>query len=209
MDDLHPRDYPWAGPARTGRLGDRGFADGPPGDLDGRVPVVAVGSNASPVVLAGKLAGLLGPGLPVAAAEVHGLAVGHSAHVSARGYIAAAPVRGDGVRSLTVCWLDEAQLATLDATEPNYRRVQLPDRMPCLVGGEPVAGVEVYDSVHGVLGEDGVALELRDQAGALDWLTQRLPGLDGLDHDRLTDDTLRERVRRELVEAQLVLPSGL
>ena len=207
--ELQPSGYPWAEPVRTGVLGDRGFAEGQDGGLAGRVPVVAVGSNASPVVLAGKLGGLLGPGLPVAAAEVHGLAVGHSAHVSARGYVAAAPVRGDGVRSLTVCWFDEAQLATLDATEPNYRRVQLPESMPCLVGGAPVTGAEVYESVPGVLGEDGAPLELLDQTRVLDWLSQRLPGLGRLDHDRLVDEDLRERVREALVEAELVLPSGL
>ncbi|MCK0111667.1 hypothetical protein MWU75_05900 [Ornithinimicrobium sp. F0845] len=207
--ELHPSGYPWSEPVRTGLLGDRGFDQGSPGDLDGRVPVVAVGSNASPVVLAGKLARLLGPGLPVAAAEVHGLAVGHSAHISARGYVAAAPVQGDGVRSLTVCWFDEAQLATLDATEPNYRRVQLPGSMPCLVAGAPLTGAEVYESVHGVLGEDGTPLELLDQAGVLAWLTERLPALGGLDHDRLVDEDLREQVRRALLEAELVLPSGL
>jgi len=207
--ELHPSGYPWAEPARTGRLGDGGFAEGPQGDLAERVPVVAVGSNASPVVLAGKLGGLLGPGLPMAAAEVHGLAVGHSAHVSARGYVAAAPVRAEGVRPLTVCWFDEAQLATLDATEPNYRRVQLPGRMPCVIGGAPLTGVEVYESVHGVLGESGTPLELRDQEGVLDWLTTRLPGLGDLNHDRLTDESLRERVREALIVADLVLPSGL
>lgn len=217
--ERHASGYPWAEPVRTGRLGDGGFTDGSPGDLAGRVPVVAVGSNASPVVLAGKLGGLLGPGLPVAAAQVEGLGVGHSAHVSAGGYVAAAPVRTAGVRSLTVCWLDEAQLAVLDATEPNYRRVTLPGSMPCVaaaspvpgepVPGQPVPGAQVYESLHGVLGEAGTPLDLLDQSDVLAWLTERLPELGTLDHERLLEEPVRERVRLALVEAGLVLPSGL
>lgn len=149
-------------------------------------------------------------GLPVAEAQVEGLGIGHSAHVSTRGYIAAAPVQGNGIRPVTVCWFDEAQLAALDATEPNYRRVPLPGSMPCAASSVPVTGAEVYESVHGVLGEAGSPLELLDQAGVLGWLAERLPALrEVLDHEQLLEAGLRERVRRALVEADLTLQSGL
>lgn len=210
MTQLPPSGYPWAEPVRAGLLGDGGFLEGADdADLTGRVPVVAVGSNASPTVLAGKLGSLLRTGLPVGAGVVDELLVGHSAHISARGYVAAAPARGVGAQPVAVAWFDPAQLAALDATEPNYRRISLPDGMPLRVGGVQVTGAGVYESVHGVLGADGAPLGLLDQAGVLAWLSERLPGLGGLDHERLADPALRERVRRAALAAGLTLPSGL
>ncbi|WP_289017394.1 hypothetical protein [uncultured Ornithinimicrobium sp.] len=202
-----PRGYPWAEPARPGVLGPAGFVEDAP-DLQGRTPVVAVGSNASPTVLRAKLGGLLGTGLPMTLTRVEGLQIGHSAHVSARGYVAAAPVRARpgtdvGAGTFVVCWFDQAQLARVDGTEPNYRRVRL-DRT-----GERTAA-QVYTSVHGVLGEGGTPLDLLDQGEVLDWLAARLgPGLrEDLDHRRLTDPAVRERVRTAMVEAGLVIPAG-
>lgn len=219
---LDPGDYPWAEPARVGILHPDGFLEGDRGaGLGGRTPVVAVGSNAAPTVLVGKLGGLLATGLPMGTATVDGLHLGHSAHVSARGYVAAAPARGAASQRVTVCWFDPAQLAQVDATEPNYRRRPLPGRMPCRLVSGPgatrpedgpvVRGAQVYASVHGVLGEGGTALGLRSQAGVLAWLAARVPEdlTDHLSHHRLVDADLRERVRRALIDADLVLPSGL
>lgn len=217
-DPLHPSDYPWAEPVRVGLLGHDGFVEGDlAGRLGERLPVVAVGSNASPSVLASKLGRLLETGLPVGSAVVEGLHIGHSAHVSARGYVAAAPARGDLAQPVTVCWFDAAQLAALDATEPNYRRVQLPGSMSCrLVSGDGddgsvIAPVQVYESRHGVLADDGRPLPLQSQAEVLGWLAERLPCRLGaaLTHGRLVDADLREQVRRALVVADLVVPSGL
>ncbi|WP_109474520.1 hypothetical protein [Ornithinimicrobium cavernae] len=212
MRQLSPSDYPWAEPARTGLLTEETLHEGDvSGEVSGRVPVAAVGSNASPTVLQGKLGGLLSTGLPIGEAQVERLAVGHSAHVSARGYVAAAPFAGAASRPVTVCWFDQPQLEAMDLTEPNYQRVPLPGSMPCLLGGEPLTGVEVYDSVHGVLGESGSPLELRDQAGVLGWLGRRLPThlAEVMDHDRLLDPGLREQVRCALATSDLALPSGL
>src|SRR5690625_6972049 len=61
--------------------------------LADRTLVVAVGSNQSPAVIAAKYRrfGLVSPvTTPFLSCTVQELAVGHSAHVSARGYIAAA-----------------------------------------------------------------------------------------------------------------------
>lgn len=204
--------YPWAEPPRTGVLTPTELVEGAPSaDLDGRTPVAAVGSNASPTILRHKLGALLASGLPLAEAEVEQLAVGHSAHVSARGYIAAAPFRGTGSRPVTVAWFDAAQLAALDATEPNYHRIPLPGSMPCHQGGEPLTGVEVYRSTHGVLGEHGTPLTLRDQADVLEWLAQRLPGdlTASLHHEALATDGRREQVQTACIAAGVVLPSGL
>ena len=209
----NPRGYPWAVRARSGVLRVTGFLDGPVReDVERRTPVVAVGSNAAPAVLTAKLGGLMGTGVPMTVATVEGLHVGHSAHVSAGGYVAAAPVRGcyRAVRAVTVCWFDEAQLERVDQTEPNYRRVPLPADMRCRTDAGAVTGAQIYTSVHGVLGQDGSVLALRDQAGVLSWLAARVPGdvRELLSHDRMVDPDVRERIRLALMEADLVLPSG-
>lgn len=224
MTLLPPSDYPWPEPPRSGLhtrphvLTQTGLLDGRRSpDLDDRTAVAAIGSNASLTVLRSKLGPLLHTGLPVAVARVEQLAVGHSAHVSARGYIAAAPFVGDGSRHgdasrpVTLGWFDQAQLAAMDATEPNYRRIPLPSRMTCRLDGVPLTDVEVYESVHGVLGEAGAPLELRGQADVLAWLAHRLPTAVAavLDHEALTDPARREHVRVALLEAGLVLDSGL
>lgn len=216
---LDPSTYPWSEPPRTGRLTVEGLREDILGeDLTTRVPVVAVGSNASPSVLARKLGPALARGVPVAVGAVEGLAVGHSAHVSARGYVAAAPARGEGEHPVTVGWFDHDQLAVLDATEPNYRRVELPDDMVCRApvkdpragAATVVRGAQVYASVHGVVGERGTALPLGDQALVLSWIARRLPGLGGrLTHRGLAEPALRERVRAGLVRARLVVRAGL
>jgi hypothetical protein len=221
---LPAADYPWAGPVPTGLVGPDGLLGQqlpPPTVLAERVPVVAVGSNASPEVLAGKLAGSLGAGVPISPGVVEGLLVGHSAHVSARGYVAAAPARQASVSaSVAVCWFDADQLAAVDATEPNYVRRPLPADLPCrLPDATVVPHAQVYDSVHGVLGEHGAVLALRDQAEVLEWLAARLPeptayGLGGprhqpAAHERLADPEVRERIRADLLELGLSVDSGL
>lgn len=216
-DPLPPSAYPWAEPSRTGVLRPDGFVEGAlRGDFLGRVPVVAVGSNAAPTVLRRKLDGLLESGLPMGSAIIDGLHIGHSAHVSARGYVAAAPARGGAEQPVTVCWFDTAQLAVLDETEPNYRRIRLPESMPCrldALGADvspAVTQAEVYESIHGVLGEHGAPLALLDQASVLSWLADRLAGLRGsLEPESLADAATRERVRVAMMAAELVLPSGL
>lgn len=223
---LHPSAYPWIEPVLTGVLGQTGLREGDDEagftpDLSGRLPVVAVGSNAAPTVLRHKLGPLLATGLPVAAAMVEDLLVGHSAHVSARGYVAAAPARGTGAQPVTLAWFDADQLAALDATEPNYRRVPLPQNMPCrtvsrntsgarMVASSqtPVPGVHIYESVHGVLGQAGNPLSLRPQPEVLEWLATRLPALGHLTHERLQDEALREDVRLGVLEAGLVIGPG-
>lgn len=95
-----------------------------------RTPLVAVGSNASPGQLRRKFERAGIPAVvPLVWARVTGVQVAHSAHVSAPGYVPAAPVASPGTtaRCLMV-WVDPVQLACLDATEvSNYRRVPMPE----------------------------------------------------------------------------------
>jgi hypothetical protein len=127
--------------------------------LADRTPVVAIGSNAAPAQLRVKLAATKPAAadplvVPMAYVELHGLAVGVSAHVSRPGYVPATPVSGDGERSRAfVVWLDARQLAVVDRSEASYDRVRLPSRFAVrhVAGREPLAGCHIYVSRHGHL----------------------------------------------------------
>ena len=128
-------------------------ADAP--GVDERTLVVAVGSNASPVVTHRKFAGDgVSTTVPMVTATLRGVGVGHSAHVGLRGFIAAAPVVNHAATTrVTVSMLDRRQLDRLDATEPNYVRKTLDARQFGLEldGGERVGGFDVYVSKWDVL----------------------------------------------------------
>jgi hypothetical protein len=157
-DGFDPLDYPWTASApEATKL-----------STEGRTLVVAVGSNASPAVLARKLAAVE-PTVPMAECVVTGIAVGHSAHVSAGGYVPAAPYDSPTARTpLRAGWFTPEQLAALDATEPNYERVSLatadyPLRLD-------VEQFDVYRSRWGVLALDEAPLGLMAQADLLEML---------------------------------------
>lgn len=122
-----------------------------------RTLVVAVGSNQTPRTIAGKFR-RAGRGVPVATpfvrCTVHHLAVGHVANISARGYVPAAPYRAEGEQmELVATWFDDAQLAVIDETEPNYDRVGLTAQQHPLTlatGAEP-SHFDVYASRRGIL----------------------------------------------------------
>src|SRR5689334_11822688 len=88
----HPLLYPGAWPPDSGLLdGDRLL----PLDRlvhEDRVPVLAVGSNASPAQLRHKMAehGIVSP-VPMVRTRVTGIDIGVSAHVSLLGYVSASP----------------------------------------------------------------------------------------------------------------------
>ncbi|MFC5954984.1 hypothetical protein ACFP51_10910 [Streptomyces pratens] len=157
----HPLRYPGAWPRESGLLdGDRLL----PLDRlvhEDRVPLLAVGSNASPGQLRHKMdqSGISSP-IPMVRARVTGVGVGVSAHVSRMGYVSASPVEAPGtVRELFVIWLDAEQLAVIDASEGvplpggNYDRAWLPspDVRIELPDGTALPGAYAYVNRHGVL----------------------------------------------------------
>ena len=190
-------------------------------DMGGRIPVAAVGSNGSIEVLRAKLAAISPRGLvlPIAPATVGNLAVGHSAHVSAPGYLAAAPYHSPGARAaVVVAWLDEAQAARLDATEPNYtRRTLSGTAYPVRLNdsGEQLHGVCVYESAYGVIANGDGPVSLRRQTQVAAWLrSARVSPWLTLDAEAaassLAHDCLaRTVVRDELLLRRLVAPSNL
>jgi hypothetical protein len=158
-------DYPGTPAPASGVLdGDRFWIGRELDRLDDRTLVLAVGSNAAPSVLADKLrrVGVTGS-VGMVRTEVARLAVGHSAHVSRRGYIPAALYAAAGHLTPVGLWLTEPQRAAIDATEPNYHCLELhPDDHPLRVElGEPPRTFGVYVSRRGVLAVDGVRLGRR------------------------------------------------
>jgi hypothetical protein len=160
---------------------DRFLRDAGAPPLSQRTPVLSVGSNASPAQVRRKMSNAgLPTVLPMAAVQVHGLAVGVSAHVSRAGYVPATPVADPAaVSQLWVVWLGPEALIAMDATEPNYRRVRLPSRYPvCLTSGAIVPDCSVYLSRHGhLINSEGEPRRLTDQATLISGLLAEVPGL--------------------------------
>jgi hypothetical protein len=218
---LSALDYPGT-PVRAGGLldGDRFWFGRRLASVRDRRLVLALGSNADPAVLAGKLrrAGATGP-VSMVLARVMGLAVGHSAHVSPGGYLPAAPYAAAVTTPVVGLWLTPEQRVAVDVTEPNYRRVRLPSvQWPLAMGsGDAPHDYDVYVSRWGVLAPDGGrALRLGSQVA----LHGRLAGLAAVadlapwrDADAvvaaLADSDLRLRVRRALADAGWVADAGL
>ncbi|WP_155059209.1 hypothetical protein [Streptomyces blattellae] len=180
----HPLLYPGVWPTESGLLdGDRLL----PLDRlvhEDRVPVLAVGSNASPAQLRHKMAeAQIASTVPMVKARVTGVEVGVSAHVSRMGYVSASPFEAPGrVRELFVTWLDAEQLAVVDASEGvplrdgNYGRAWLPatEVLVELTDGTALPGAYVYVNRRGVL-HDGTGVP-RTHPGQRPLLTELLTG---------------------------------
>ena len=180
--------YPGTWPRESGLLdGDRLLPlDRPVYDEeDGRVPVLAIGSNASPAQLRHKMAefGIDSP-IPMVRSRVTGLDIGVSAHVSRMGYVSASPVGAPGtVRELFVLWLDAEQLAVIDASEGvpmaggNFDRVWLPapDVRVEPGDGSVLGGAYAYVNRHGVL-HDGTGAPRRHPGAQRPLITELLHG---------------------------------
>ncbi|WP_254645325.1 hypothetical protein [Streptomyces malaysiensis] len=147
-----------------------------------RHPVIAVGSNASPAQLHHKLSRPGHPAtVPMVPVEVHGIAVGCSAHIGRYGYVASAPYTAPEARTpLVISWLDDEQLAAVDATEyPNYRRVLLSgEQYPMLMpSGERLPAAYLYVGERGVLmSPDGTERPLPGGGDQSALLTRLLAG---------------------------------
>ncbi len=161
--------------------------------------MVAIGSNGVPGVVHAKLAaaGLAGD-VPFLLCQVRGLGVAHSAHVSPGGYLPTTAFAAPGsVLTLVVSWFTDRQLAALDASEPNYRRLPLPD-------SSGAAGASVYVSRWGVLAPGGDPLPPTTQAGVHRVLAAdaELRDLLPLDDPRAAVAALRDRAVAARVRAR-------
>lgn len=220
-DHLDPLLYPWDPPVASGVMDgkefrplelsaglDEALAQAGAAPLEARSLVVSIGSNSSADVMRRKFASYHQPVravLPLVRGQLHNIAVGHSAHVSKAGYIAAAPYPLTGeCTAVWLSWLDDVQLMALDDTEPNYRRIQLDaDACPLVADhGERPEEFSLFTSRWGVLTDgDGGKLPFLDQ-----------PALFGLLAGSGTGDLLEEGKSvfdgpPELVSEQLAIPS--
>jgi hypothetical protein len=156
--------YPYAAPERS-YLYHAGAAEELPDDfeLGGRAPLLSYGANASPEVLALKLAALPREAMPVMRAELAGFDVVYSAHVSPYGAVPATLVESPGTAApVFVLHPTAEQRALLTATELNYDLVE-------------VNGTAAYRSKHGCLSLGGSPVALaavRSQGRTLPELDQ-------------------------------------
>lgn len=200
--DLLPLNYPWADELKSVLVtADREYPLGMSGELDvsntyitfddgasfgldeyleqlglptmaERIPLVAVGSNSSPLALKSKVKryGRVNTSqvIPVLTAKMTNLGLGYSAHLVSGGYVPAAPFRAPGeVASVTVSFLTRDQLRAIDATEPTYDRKALSsDTYPLRLENGTVLDVSyLYVSMFGVLeGATGSPISLGTQA---------------------------------------------
>ena len=94
----------------------RAFED--PGERDGRIPVIACGSNRAPKQLAWKYRGQKKTKIPVERAWLADFDVVHVAHLTSYGSIAAALQHVEAMRvEVSINWLSEDQLALMHETE--------------------------------------------------------------------------------------------
>jgi hypothetical protein len=202
------RDYPYHLPERSYVW--RGERDDPlhvdpfdPALTEGRTPVLAVGSNQSPVQLARKYGLGSHHTVPVERARLKDFDIVYAAHISSYGAVPSMLQCAPGVEvTLFVTWLDDAQLAIMHATEGNYHFAEIDNVGLHLEGGRARKTVYLYVARLGHYVHEGAPVSLKvmpaegrtnrvhDTAEMLR-LVQRRLAHDG-DHDdfilRLADD---------------------
>ncbi len=174
------------------------------GDLEGRVPVIACGSNQAPSALAWKFSRPEDGAVPVVRLELKNFDSVYCAHFAGYGSVPATlhPAPGTVV-SLFVNWLTPAQLVhmhTTETTRGNYVFGELADLETDVEFGPAVRNAGAYICTRGALALDGRPVPLaeipaRDRAhpalGQRD-LIQRLLAL----HDLA--DTVETFVQRNI-----------
>lgn len=222
--------YPYPRPAGSFLFsGGAAQALPPETDFDGRIPVLACGSNGSPVQLLRKFGTSPDYRIPVTAAKLYDICCSYSAHFSGYGSVAAAlhPAPG-AVTHVHITWLNERELMRMHETEAigqNYRFVRMEGvglhcaehgaidtvhaylslRGSLLLDGRPVAlgGIDCSGAPFPVLDQQAIQSRLRDTFA---------PGMDLHDFIRqnITDAKLRaERTNRLARHAQVFDHPGI
>lgn len=209
----HAKSYPFEIPCGSYvyRRGEIHAYDAHPTTRDGRVPVLAAGSNQSHAQIARKYEGHpSGHVIPAQRGRLHDFDVVYAAHLASYGSVPATFQHSPGtVVNVFVLWLDEAQLARMHETEGNYTfdhvdrvRIELDE------DGEVLTEAYSYSSKIGCLNHDDACVSLKEigatgrrfrqatQPEVLGLIRDRLaPGrvLDNFVGEHVGDD----RVRRE------------
>lgn len=211
------RGYPYPIPEHSYHWRESQAHDFDPARIEGRTPVLAVGSNQSPEQITRKFGHVAGTEIPVQRCTLRGFDVVYSAHIAGYGSVPAMLQAAPGTTvTLFVNWLDEAQLTAMHETElrsGNYHYGRLDEIALTLEGGETLNSVHGYISRRGHIRHDneGVALAkvtaqnrqrpARDTAQMLAYVHERIASDQPLDDFilRLIDDTdFRQSVIAEL-----------
>lgn len=162
-------DYPF--PASLDRYVFAGTGEPPPFSIEGRLPVLALGSNASPVQLQRKFAKSAGH-IPVSRAVLFDHVVVYSAHFTRYGSLPATLHRHQGaVVFVALTWLDADQLQTMHDSEAvgvNYDYVEFAD-IRLEHDGDGIAAslpVGAYISRHGPFEHGGKPIRLAETASS-------------------------------------------
>lgn len=174
-------------------------------ERNGRVPVLAAGSNQSPEQLIRKYGGMedIGP-IPVQRGRLHDFDVVYAAHLTAYGSLPATFQRSPGTLvTVFVLWLNAAQLARMHETERNYSYDRL-DRVAIeFDDGATRDHAFAYSSKIGCYSHDGNCISLAeiaaegrnfevfDQPSALSLVRDRLSP--GVPLDRFLGQHLEDR----------------
>ncbi len=213
----HAKSYPFEIPERSYvyRRGVVHEFDAHPAPHDGRVPVLAAGSNQSHRQIARKFDDHpSGDVIPSQRGRLHDFDVVYAAHLASYGSVPATFQHSPGtVVSVFVLWLDEPQLARMHGTEGNYTFDHL-DRVRIELdeGGEVLNEAYSYSSKIGCFNHDEQCVSLSEIAAIGRRFAQATqPEILGMVRDRLApgralDDFVGEqvgddRVRRERSEA--------
>jgi len=186
-----------------------------------RVPVIAVGSNASPAQLWHKFQkASISPIMPLTLAVVTGVGIGVCAYISKNGYLPSTAILDSKAKSkLFVLWMSKEQLDVIDKTEGGYHRVKL-EKPHCevfLESGEVLENCYVYLSKTGyLLDENGepilfpdvehLALHDNFQATLIERVFSTIPelsselnnGIELLVGQVRTDNAVRTRITNSL-----------
>jgi hypothetical protein len=125
--------YPYPAPEASYLFTHAGTQPFDPALTEGRVPLLAFGSNRAPVQLARKFRHIQDVAIPVEAAWLDGFDVVHAATLTRYGAVPAMLHASPGTRvALMVTWLTGAELAHMHSTElgaANYAYATVPGRL--------------------------------------------------------------------------------
>lgn len=142
-------------------------------DLVGRRPLLAYGANASPQILAGKLAALPPEPLPVLRAGLAEFDIVYSAHLSVHGAVPSTLQRSPGtIAPVYVAYPTAEQEEAIVATEPNYELAQLELEVRT-EEGEELSVLDAFVSRHGCLSLDGGEVAV----AAIESVERRFPSM--------------------------------
>ncbi len=205
-EDTMPRaaDYPFLAPLE--RYVFTAIGEAPAFDVEGRTPVLALGSNAAPLQLKRKFGQGFGH-IPVSRAVLFDHVVVYSAHFSRYGSLPATLQQHvGGLTFVAITWLDQSQLERMHETEAlgvNYDYCELAD-FRLEHDGETLVTAAVpigaYVSRHGPLRHEAAPIRLAETASSgCAWPALTQPAALRFAHRRIAADLAYDAFMERIV----------